>query len=231
MHVGDSWSYAQTTDTGKGPSESAWSRKVVAVGADGGFDFQIGERVHKYDAAGNYLDPKGAEYNRTVYQFPMQVGSEWSYVAKFGTQVMMDQRGSYKVVAYEPLTAPAGTFDCFKVEGKAEAAYRYSYQQQIRETYWYCPKVERDREAPARGSRPRPAIRLRRAEDRIGADEVHAEGLSGGRARPPRARRSRPRSAGEPPGESRPRIGLHRHESMSRNAGRNPPDFHARYPA
>jgi hypothetical protein len=59
MHVGDSWSYAQTTDTGKGPSESAWSRKVVAVGADGGFDFQIGERVHKYDAAGNYLDPKG----------------------------------------------------------------------------------------------------------------------------------------------------------------------------
>ncbi len=141
MHVGDSWAYAQTTDTGKGPSESMWARKVVAVGADGGFDFQIGERVHKYDAAGNYLDPKGAEYNRTVYKFPMQVGSEWSYVAKFGTQVMMDQRGSYKVVAYEPLTVPAGTFDCFKVEGKAEAAYRISYQQQIKETYWYCPKV------------------------------------------------------------------------------------------
>ena len=49
--------------------------------------------------------------------------------------------GSYKVVAFEPLTVPAGTFDCFKVEGKAEAAYKASYQQQVRETYWYCPKV------------------------------------------------------------------------------------------
>lgn len=141
MSVGDAWTYAQTTDTGKGPAESAWSRKVVAVGADGGFDFQIGERIHRYDAAGNYLDPKGAEYNRTVYKFPMQIGAEWSYVARFGTQVMMDQRGSYRVVAYEPLTVPAGTFDCFRVEGKADAAYKASYQQQIRETYWYCPKA------------------------------------------------------------------------------------------
>ena len=141
VSVGDAWAYAQTTDTGKEAKESTWSRKVVAVGADGSFDFQIGERVHKYDAAGNYLDPKGAEYNRTVYRFPMQVGSEWTYVARFGTQVLMDQRGSYKVVAYEPLTVPAGTFDCFRVEGKADAAYKASYQQQIRETYWYCPKV------------------------------------------------------------------------------------------
>lgn len=160
MSVGDSWAYVQTTDTGKGPSESTWSRKVVAVGADGGFEYQIGERVHKYDAAGNFLDPKGAEYNRTVYKFPMQVGSEWSYVARFGTQVMMDQRGSYKVVAYEPLTVPAGTFDCFRVEGKAEAVYRISYQQQIRETYWYCPKVngiaklQRETATTARDSPP-----------------------------------------------------------------------------
>lgn len=141
MNVGDTWAYAQTTDTGKEVKESTWSRKVVAVAADGTFEFQLGDRVHKYDAAGNYLDPKGAEYNRTVYRFPMQVGSEWNYVAKFGTQVMMEQRGSYKVVAYEPLTVPAGTFDCFKVDGKADAAYKASYQQQVRETYWYCPKV------------------------------------------------------------------------------------------
>jgi len=141
MNVGDTWAYAQTTDAGKEVKESTWSRKVVAVAADGTFEFQLGDRVHKYDAAGNYLDPKGAEYNRTVYRFPMQVGSEWNYVAKFGTQVMMEQRGSYKVVAYEPLTVPAGTFDCFKVDGKADAAYKASYQQQVRETYWYCPKV------------------------------------------------------------------------------------------
>ena len=140
VNVGDAWSYAQTTDTGKETKETSWTRRVVAVGADG-FDVQIGDKTYRFDPAGNFVDPKGAEYQRTIYEFPMQVGAEWTYSARFGTQVVMDQRGSYKVVAFEPLTVPAGTFDCFKVEGKAEAAYKASYQQQVRETYWYCPKV------------------------------------------------------------------------------------------
>jgi len=141
VQVGDAWTFTLTTDTGKETKEATYVRKVAAVGADGAIDFQIGERIIKADAAGNFLDAKGPEYNRTTYKFPMQVGSEWSYVAKFGTQVMMEQRGTYKVVAYEPLTVPAGTFDCYKVEGKSEAAYKASYQQQLKETYWYCPKV------------------------------------------------------------------------------------------
>ncbi len=118
-----------------------WTRRVTAVGADGGFDIQVGERVFRLDPSGNYLDTRGTEYNRTIYQFPMQVGAEWSYVARFGAQPPIDQRGHYKVIAWEPLTVPAGTFDCFRVEGKAEAAYKASYQQTIKETYWYCPKV------------------------------------------------------------------------------------------
>lgn len=141
VKAGDAWVYTQTTDSGKGPKEATWSRKVVAVGADGGIEVQIGERVHELDASGNYQDTRGAEYNRTTYRFPMQVGSEWTYVAKFGAQVLMEQRGRYQVVAWEPLTVPAGTFDCFRVQGKAEAAYKASYQQAIEETYWYCPKV------------------------------------------------------------------------------------------
>jgi hypothetical protein len=90
----------------------------------------------------------------------MQVGSEGSYVARFGTQVMMDQRGSCKVVAYEPLTVPAGTFDCVRAEGKAEAVYRIAYQPQIRETCWYCPMVngiarrQRETTTTARDSPP-----------------------------------------------------------------------------
>ena len=140
VNVGDAWSYAQTTETGKETKEVHWTRRVVAVGADG-YDAQVGDRVFRFDPSGNFADPKGPEFQRTVYKFPMQVGAEWTYSARFGTQVVMDQRGSYKVVAFEPLTVPAGTFDCFKVEGKAEAAYKASYQQQLRETYWYCPKA------------------------------------------------------------------------------------------
>ncbi len=140
VNVGDAWSYAQTTDTGRETKEAHWTRRVVAAGADG-YEAQVGDRVFRFDPSGNFVDPKGAEYHRTIYKFPMQVGAEWTYSARFGTQVVMDQRGTYKVVAFEPLTVPAGTFDCFKVEGSAEAAYKASYQQQVRETYWYCPKV------------------------------------------------------------------------------------------
>ena len=141
VKVGDAWTYTMTTDAGKEPKEVTFTRKVAAVGADGGIEIHIGDRISKHDASGNLLDPRGAEFNRTFYKFPMQVGSEWSYTAKFGTQVPIEQRGSFKVVGYEPLSVPAGTFDCYKVEGKSEAAYKASFQQQMKETYWYCPKV------------------------------------------------------------------------------------------
>jgi hypothetical protein len=140
VQVGDAWTYAQTSDNGKEKKETTWTRRVTAVGGDG-YDTQIGSRAYKHDPAGNYVNPRGAEFNRAVYKFPMQVGAEWSYTAKFDAPVIMDQRGTHKVVAYESLTVPAGTFDCFKVEGKAEVAYKASYHNEVRETYWYCPKV------------------------------------------------------------------------------------------
>jgi hypothetical protein len=140
FNVGDSWIYTLTTDTGKDAKEVTYARKVVAASPEGA-DVQIGERIQKLDAAGNLLDARGPEFNRTLYKFPMQVGSEWTYAAKFGTQFPIEQRGGFKVIAYEPLTVPAGTFDCYRVEGKSEAVYKASFQQQLKETYWYCPKV------------------------------------------------------------------------------------------
>ena len=73
----------------------------------------------------------------------MQVGAEWTFVNKVQLQVNeVDQRNSYKVVAYEPLTVPAGTFDCYRVEGKLDTiTYKQSFSRQTKETYWYCPKV------------------------------------------------------------------------------------------
>ena len=139
--VGDAWTYSLSTDAGKDVKEVTFTRRVVGIPSDGGMEIQIGERQQKHDSAGNLLDPKGAEYNRTTYKFPMQVGSEWTWTVKFGTQFVMDQRGRHKVVAYEKLTVPAGTFDCYKVEGYSDAAYKASYQYNVKETYWYCPAV------------------------------------------------------------------------------------------
>ena len=138
--VGDSRGYTLTTDTGKEAKEVTYARKVVAAGRRAPRSRSAsGSRSSTRRATSS--DARGAEFNRTLYKFPMQVGSEWTYVAKIGAQVPIEQRGGFKVVAHEPLTVPAGTFDCYKVEGKSEAAYKASFQQQLKETYWYCPKV------------------------------------------------------------------------------------------
>lgn len=138
--VGDHWAYKQVDKDGK---EVSWGRKVLSVDADGGFTVQTApDKTMKFDASWNFVDPRGAEYGRAAIRFPMKVGDEWSFISKQMLQTnLIDQRNKYKVVAQESLTVPAGTFDCFRVEGKADAAYKASYQQQIRETYWYCPKV------------------------------------------------------------------------------------------
>jgi hypothetical protein len=138
LSVGEQWVFKQTTDAGK---EITWSRRIVAVGADGVVDVQTApDKTQQFDAAWNFIDPRGADYNRTPYKFPMKVGAEWSFSAKAGTAVAMENRNSYKVVAYEPVTVPAGTFDCFKVEGTSDTTLK-AYNYTMHETYWYCPKV------------------------------------------------------------------------------------------
>ena len=137
LAAGDSWTYRQVAD-GK---ESFWTRRVVSVASDGGADMQIGERAFKVDASLNILDPKGPEYVREQFRFPMRVGAEWTSSNKVHFQYVMDQHSRYKVVAFEPLTVPAGTFDCYRVEGTSTVAYKASYNRETRETSWYCPKV------------------------------------------------------------------------------------------
>jgi hypothetical protein len=140
ISVGDQWSYKQVEKDGK---ETNWGRKVLSVDGDGGFTVATAPgKTQQFDASWNFVDPRGAEYSRSAYRFPMQVGSEWSFVTKQTLQTnLIDQRHRFKIVGVEPLTVPAGTFDCFKAEGTSEATYKNSYTRQTKETYWYCPKV------------------------------------------------------------------------------------------
>jgi len=137
LAAGDTWSYRQVTE-GK---ETLWTRRVVSVAPDGVADMQIGDRAFKVDASLNIRDPKGPEYVREHYRFPMRVGAEWTSSNKALIQVVMDQHSRYKVVAFEPLTVPAGTFDCYRVESASTIAYKASFNREIKETYWYCPTV------------------------------------------------------------------------------------------
>ena len=139
--VGDQWAYKQVDKDGK---EVSWGRKVLSVDADGGFTVQTApDKTMKFDGSWNFVDPRGAEYGRTAIRFPMKVGDEWSFISKQMLQTnLIDQRNKYKVVAREPLTVPAGTFDCYRAEGTSEATYKNSYSRQMKETYWYCPQVK-----------------------------------------------------------------------------------------
>jgi hypothetical protein len=138
LAAGDTWTYRQVTD-GK---ETSYTRRVVAVAADGSADMLLGERPYRMDDALNVIDPKSPDARRGQYKFPMKVGEEWAYVTQVPLMnLVVDQRHRYKVAAYEPLTVPAGTFDCFRVEGTSDLNWKQSYTRQVRETYWYCPKV------------------------------------------------------------------------------------------
>jgi hypothetical protein len=73
----------------------------------------------------------------------------------------------YKIVGRETITVPAGTFDCFKVEGRGEAGPVTSAKTEVRQTIWYAPDrvrlpVAQDvlRRHPPQSPNGRPSHRL-----------------------------------------------------------------------
>ena len=142
LKVGDQWEFNRTIKIVPGEEKSEpWSRRVVEIRPDGRTQVVADKETVTLDAMFNRIDPRGPEYSVTTYKFPMKVGSEWSYTARAGEGGMLERRGSYKVVAYEPVTVPAGTFDCFRVEGQWETNGK-TYTGRAREQYWYCPAIK-----------------------------------------------------------------------------------------
>jgi len=142
LKVGDNWDFKQSVKIASSEEKSEpWSRRVVEVQQDGRVQVAIGNATLPLDAMLNRIDARGPEYSVPTYKFPMKIGNEWSYSAKAGEAGMAERRGSYKVVAYEPVTVPAGTFDCFRVEGQWETSAR-GYTGKAREQYWYCPAIK-----------------------------------------------------------------------------------------
>jgi len=143
LKVGDKWEFNQSVKMVPGEEKSEpWSRRVVEIRPDGQVHVAIGKGANlPLDAMLNRIDPRGPEYSVPTYKFPMKTGNEWSYSAKAGESGMAERRDTYKVVAYEPVTVPAGTFDCFRVEGQWETSMR-NYTGRAREQYWYCPAIK-----------------------------------------------------------------------------------------
>ena len=143
LKVGDKWEFNQSVKIVPGEERAEpWSRRVVEIRPDGKVQVATAkDEMLTLDAMWNRIDSRGPEYSVTTYKFPMKIGSEWSYTARAGEGGMLERRGTYKVVAYEPVTVPAGTFECFRVEGQWENSTK-SYTGRASEKYWYCPSIK-----------------------------------------------------------------------------------------
>ena len=147
--VGDTWLYHEKS--GLPTTESDWSRKVVASLAEGRFTVEGANGTQlTFDGEGNSLDKRGPEYSWRRFNFPLSVGKHWNHERKIaGDTWNGNENSSWVVKAYEKVTVPAGTFDCFRVEGvtwrvwtNAMTLHPELLVAQIDTTFWYCPEVK-----------------------------------------------------------------------------------------
>ncbi len=142
---GDRWLFRQHTTPP--PTDSQWSRRVVDPMPSGGFRVETEDgKYPRFDREGNSLDRRGPEYTWRRFDFPLTLGKTWQHERKIdgGTE-----KSSWKVVAFEKITVPAGAFDCFRVEGEAFKDWsgvatvgKSFWKGYTKTTYWYCPAVK-----------------------------------------------------------------------------------------
>jgi hypothetical protein len=142
-NVGYKWKFHQVS--GLPAVESRWSREVTKSLPEGQFLVRQGSgKELVFDGEANSLDPRGPDYSAKYFSFPLFVGKEWTHKRRFGDDGY--ETSSWKVKAYEKATVPAGTYDCFRVEGVVWGSLgiapypRLTSHQDV--TYWYCPTIK-----------------------------------------------------------------------------------------
>lgn len=142
VQLGDLWVFRQIgTEMGKAV-DRRWWRRVAELLPGGTMRVEpvyIGQAV--FDESWNPRYSTRSDYPLD-FKFPLRVGGEWSFSSSQGEHF---QDGHHRVVAYETITVPAGTFDCFRLEGVSiynEKTWKVNYSDTWRMTRWYCPRVK-----------------------------------------------------------------------------------------
>jgi hypothetical protein len=138
FNVGDKWMFNQTMGDGK---TTTWSREIVEIPAGEQLRVRMGSgKVEAYDGRMNFMPEGNPEYMRMLAKYPLKVGDEWTLSRKFSNP-MSAENGKAKVVAFESLTVPAGTFQCYRVEAETTLNNK-SYKETRAWVRWYCPDVK-----------------------------------------------------------------------------------------
>jgi hypothetical protein len=136
--VGDSWEFTQKS--GDGPT-TTWTRQVVEIPAADRLRVRLQDNtVADYDGAFNFMPQGNPEFSRILVKYPLKVGDEWAVGRKFANPGTAET-GKAKVVAYEAVTVPAGTFQCYRIEAEASQASREAKENRTWKR-WYCPEVK-----------------------------------------------------------------------------------------
>jgi len=138
LTVGDKWVFSQVAADGK---TTSWSREIVELpSADQVRVRQGNGMLAEYDDAMNFVPEGKPEFLRALAKYPLKVGSEWVLSRKFANP-STGETGKAKVVAYEAVTVPAGTFQCYRVEADATLTNK-TYTETRKWVRWYCPDVK-----------------------------------------------------------------------------------------
>ena len=165
LTIGDTFEYKgyRSMDDAKEDVNPRWTQvlKVTEVYEGRGFRFEIngGPRYIIYNQAGNIL--KRSRKDSTIrtytpssmlFKYPMKVGDEFPVSYYFDkSKVTPNKRtvrreGIVRVVGWEEVTVPAGTFKALRIEMSGE--YKLFPRDQggrggtFVETYWVSPKVK-----------------------------------------------------------------------------------------
>jgi hypothetical protein len=152
LRVGDTWFFQATGEDENGKVDRYWRRRIEEILPDGSIRVSPRILTDMFDSSWNPIFHDQAEQVPILFRFPMRVGDAWSSTSSLGAITQdgrgYERRGSMKVIAYETVTVPAGTFKCFRIEGEThwnaavdptQPDYRYTEKWQI--ITWYCPEV------------------------------------------------------------------------------------------
>lgn len=152
LRVGDTWMF-HTTGTNDGKAvDYGWRRRIDEISPDGKIHVTRRYNVDLFDSSWNPIYAERPDFWPVDFQFPLRVGAAWSYASPTGASTVdgrgYENNGYMKVIAYESITVPAGTFKCFRIEGESnwnaaitarDADLRFIEKWRI--TNWYCPDV------------------------------------------------------------------------------------------
>jgi hypothetical protein len=141
--IGDRWEYRQTVGGRFAERAPQRLRREVADVAEGIVTLQRGNgTTYQVDAAGNSRDVRGPDWSRVDFKFPMHVGDQWTFSRHHGgSPSLWLESGTVKVVAFETITVPAGTFDCFRIVREYVSTLKLISEQNDTIS-WYCPSVK-----------------------------------------------------------------------------------------